>query len=175
MWSMFDQLGKGNWTYGLRQCMLFQNLNRNITHHISNIISLFQLMCKLSEWNATNFVQNVAYVEQKQQKILNEYGARYYEFLLYDYSESLELFEVDLKRFNGLSSYSISRVMSLMRIIYGNRTEIETGLVNNWTEIKLLSKIFNAIIYSFSIIYMLLHLLDMCNEINLHIFDNLKF
>lgn len=100
------------------------------TYGICIIISLFQLMKKLRGWNATNFVQNVAYVEQKQQEILNEYGALYYEFLHEDYSESLELFEMDLKRCNGLPLDSVSRVMSLMRIIYGNRTDIENGLVN---------------------------------------------
>ena len=85
----------------------------------------------LRKWNATNFVQNVAYVEQKQQEVLNEYGALYYEFLHEDYRESLELFEMDLKRCNGLPLDSLSRVIILMRIFYGNRTEIETGLVNN--------------------------------------------
>lgn len=55
------------------------------SYGICIIISLFQLMCKLRRWNATNFVQNVAYVEQKQQDVLNEYGALYYEFLQDDY------------------------------------------------------------------------------------------
>lgn len=45
------------------------------TYSIYIIISLFQLMCKLRGWNATNFVQNVVHVEQKQQEVLNEYGA----------------------------------------------------------------------------------------------------
>lgn len=88
-----------------------------------------EMLGTLRRWNATNFVQNVSYIEQKQQEVLNEYGALYYEFLLEDYREALELFEMDLKKC-GLSSNSVSRVMSLVRIIYGNRTEIETGLVS---------------------------------------------
>lgn len=68
------------------------------------------------------------YVEQKQQEVRNEYGALYYEFLLEDYRDLLELFEMDLKQCNGLPPVPISRVINLMRMIYGNRRDIEKSL-----------------------------------------------
>lgn len=52
-----------------------------------------------------------------------------YDFLREDFVESLELFEEDLSKY--IATDIISRVTSLHRMIYGNRTEIESALASN--------------------------------------------
>lgn len=57
----------------------------------------------------------------------NEMGQENYAFLREDYNECLKLFEMDLSQ--KLDPGTVSRIISLYRMIYGNRTEVETALV----------------------------------------------
>lgn len=72
---------------------------------------------------------NVTYVEQKQREFANEKGELQYDFIVDDYNESLELFANDL--YQKLDPDTASRLVTLCRIKYGNRTEVETALVSN--------------------------------------------
>lgn len=82
---------------------------------------------QLQNWNTENVIINATYVEQKLKDFANKKGQETYEFLREDFKECLELFETDLSK--GLNSYTVSRLINLYRMMYGNRTEIETGLV----------------------------------------------
>lgn len=57
-----------------------------------------------------------------------ERGRLPYSFDHDEYNECLELFAKDLS--NAVASDTLSRVMTLQRLVYGNRTEIENALVN---------------------------------------------
>lgn len=101
---------------------------------------LLQFLRTLKMWNVENIVLNVTYVEQKQNNLVTEKGQMQYEFMRDDYHECLELFATDLVKAvqpAGLSAIVapntipiISRMITLHRIIYGNRTEIEAALVS---------------------------------------------
>lgn len=57
----------------------------------------------------------------------DEMGQENYAFLRENYNECLELFEMDLSQ--KLAPDTVSRIISLYRMIYGNRTEVDTALV----------------------------------------------
>lgn len=79
-------------------------------------------------WNTKNVVLNVTYVEQKMNETQIERGQLPYSFDREEYNECLELFAEDLSK--TVASGTLSRVMTLQRILYGNRTEIENALVS---------------------------------------------
>lgn len=82
----------------------------------------------MRKWNARNIVLNVTYVEQKMNETQIEYGQLPYSFDREEYNECLELFVEDISK--TVASDTLSRVMTLQRILYGNRTEIENALVS---------------------------------------------
>lgn len=57
-----------------------------------------------------------------------ERGQLQYSFDRDEYNECLELFADDLSK--TVASDTVSRVMTLQRILYGNRMEIENALVS---------------------------------------------
>ncbi|XP_031627299.1 uncharacterized protein LOC116343412 [Contarinia nasturtii] len=72
-------------------------------------------------------ILNVTKIQQRQERILRNKGGQLdYEFFRADYNECLELLAMDLSKY--LSSDAVSRIISLHRMLYGNRTEIETAL-----------------------------------------------
>lgn len=82
---------------------------------------------KLRSWNSKNIILNVTYVEQK----INETQIKQGEAYSFDREECnacLELFAKDLSK--TVPSDTLSRVMTLQRLPYGNRTEIENALVS---------------------------------------------
>lgn len=85
----------------------------------------FQMFEQLYIWGAEEFILNATYVEQKLKDFENEMG--HVTYLREDYNECLELFEEDLSK--KLAPDTVSRIISLFRMMYGNRTEIETALV----------------------------------------------
>lgn len=85
------------------------------------------MLSQLELWGVKQFILNATYVEQKMKDFANEMGQENYAFLCQDYNECLELFEMDLSQ--KLAPDTVSRIISLFRMIYGNRTEVETALV----------------------------------------------
>ncbi|XP_055301815.1 uncharacterized protein LOC129568196 [Sitodiplosis mosellana] len=81
---------------------------------------------QIFEWNVSNIVANVMYVEQKQKQDAKQMGQMQYEFNREDYNECLEIFVEDLTKI--LAPEIAYRLISLHRIIYGNQTEIQTAL-----------------------------------------------
>lgn len=75
-----------------------------------------------------NFILNVTYVEQKMINLVNQTDENY-AFLREDFNECLDLFQMDLSK--KLAPDTVSRIISLFRMMYGNRTQIETALVKN--------------------------------------------
>ncbi|XP_055305936.1 uncharacterized protein LOC129570385 [Sitodiplosis mosellana] len=72
-------------------------------------------------------ILNVTKIQQRQERILRDKGGQLeYEFFRADYNECLELLAMDLSKY--LSLDAVSRIISLHRMLYGNRTEIETAL-----------------------------------------------
>lgn len=57
-----------------------------------------------------------------------ERGQLPYSFDRDEYNECLELFVEDISK--TVASDTVSRVMTLQRILYGNQTEIESALVS---------------------------------------------
>ncbi|XP_031634260.1 uncharacterized protein LOC116347696 [Contarinia nasturtii] len=100
---------------------IFKLFDDNATRRITSF-----LFSKLRSWNTRNIVLNVTYVEQKMNETQIERGQLPYSFDRDEYNECLELFAEDLSK--KVASDTISRVMTLQRILYGNRTEIENAL-----------------------------------------------
>lgn len=71
---------------------------------------------------------SVTFIEQKQQDLITEKGRMHYEFIRSDYNECVELFATDILKI--LKPDIVSRLITLHRIVYGNRTEIEAALVS---------------------------------------------
>lgn len=82
----------------------------------------------MRNWNTTNLVLNVTYVEEKMNETQIKQGPLTYSFDREEYNECIELFADDLSK--RLSPDTLSRVIILQRIVYGNRTEIENALVS---------------------------------------------
>lgn len=82
---------------------------------------------QLRLWGVERSILNATYVEQKMNDFANEMGQENYAFLREDYNECLELFEMDLSQ--KLAPDIVSRFIRLYRMIYGDRTQIETALV----------------------------------------------
>lgn len=74
------------------------------------------------------FILDVTYVEQKMINLVNQTDENY-AFLREDFNECLDLFQMDLSK--KLAPDTVSRIISLFRMMYGNRTQIETALVKN--------------------------------------------
>lgn len=55
-------------------------------------------------------------------------GQMPYEFIRADYNECIELFAMDISEL--IEPDIVSRLITLQRIVYGNRTEIEAALVS---------------------------------------------
>lgn len=89
---------------------------------------LLQPFSQLSSWNSRNVILNVTYVEQKMNETQIKRGQLPYSFDREEYNECLELFANDLSK--TVPSDILSRVMTLQRIVYGNRTEIANALVS---------------------------------------------
>lgn len=85
------------------------------------------MLSQLELWGVKQFILNATYVEQKMKDFANEMGQENYAFFREDYNECLELFEMDLSQ--KLAPDTVSRIISLFRMVYGNRTEVETALV----------------------------------------------
>lgn len=102
-------------------------------------ISLFQLRFKVKDWKTATVVLNVTYVQEKQKRSIDYYGQEQYEFLREDFKQCLDMFAEDLSK--SLPSDTVSRLISLHGIVHGNRTEIETALVSQLIEQKLLREL----------------------------------
>ena len=83
---------------------------------------------QLKFWGAKRFVLNATYVEQKQKEYANKMGQLNYAFLQNDFNECLELFKTDLSK--KVAPDTVSRIITLRRMVYGSRREIETALVS---------------------------------------------
>lgn len=82
---------------------------------------------QLENWEPKDFIMNTTYVEQKLKDFANEKGQGNYTYLREDFNECLKLREMDLSK--KLAPDTVFRMISLYRMMYGNRTEIETALV----------------------------------------------
>lgn len=69
-------------------------------------------------------------MEQKLTDFANEKGQVYYEILREDFNECLKLYEMDLSE--KLAKDTVARIITLHRIMYGNRTEIDAALVRQF-------------------------------------------
>lgn len=82
----------------------------------------------MNEWSRKKDILNVTFIEQKQKDLITEKGRMQYEFIRADYNECVELFAMDLLKI--LEPEIVSRLITLHRIVYGDRTEIEAVLVS---------------------------------------------
>lgn len=129
-----------------------------------------QFLRTLKMWNTKNIVLNVTYVEQKQMEIVTERGQMQYEFMRDDYNECLDLFATDLLKalhptMSAIVSPNsipiISRMIKMYKILYGNRKEIETGLVSCRVQLAKISKLrFLRNFTFFRLICMIMHLFE---------------
>lgn len=78
-------------------------------------------------WGAQRFILNATYVEQTLKDLAYAKGPINHAILREDFKECLELNKMDISK--KLAPDTVSRLMSLLRIFYGNRTEIETASV----------------------------------------------
>lgn len=81
----------------------------------------------MKKWNDGKPL-NVTIVEQIQNDLIAEKGQMPYEFLRADYIECLELFATDISKLLELDI--VLRLITMYRIVYGNRMEIEAALVS---------------------------------------------
>lgn len=90
--------------------------------------ALFQTLRRLKTWGASNeFFLNATFVEQKLKNFADVQGQTKYSILREDFDECLELYKVDLSK--KLPPDTVSRLITLHRVMYGNRTEIDNALV----------------------------------------------
>lgn len=68
-------------------------------------------------------------MQQKQKDDANVLGQMQYEFYRTDYNECFEMFAEDLSKL--VAPNIAHRLISLLRIIYGNQAEIATALVSS--------------------------------------------
>lgn len=100
--------------------------------NFSQSADVFQIFRKFKYWNADNNILNVTYVEERQKVDTEEFdGLLPYEFHRDLFNEILKLFVFDLSKYT-ITSEVVQRVTDISRIIFGNRTEIEIGLVSNF-------------------------------------------
>lgn len=89
----------------------------------------------MEEWNFTDVFLTVEYVEQEQRAAKIKLGKGLLGQLLYtfwyeNYNEFLDLLEIDLSA--NLSADTASRLITLHRVVYGNRTEIANALASSF-------------------------------------------
>lgn len=102
---------------------------RTIELRSLSLCSSFQVIgYQFEKWNTSNVVLNVTYVEEKQKNDANVVGQLQYEFFREDYNECFEMFTEDLSKL--VAPDTADRLISLLRIIYGNKAEIATALVS---------------------------------------------